>query len=64
MAFSDGFDRGYAVVTLTEATARCDFWGFEDRFLADKALPEERWLAGFTTPAGTRHITAAEGPPA
>ena len=59
---NSGLVRGYSVVTLTPDQVRCDNWGFDDIHLTERSLPEERWLAGFTSNAGRPQLLEADGP--
>ncbi len=59
---NSGLVRGYSVVTLTPDQVRCDNWGFDDIHLTERSLPEERWLAGFTSNAGRPQLVEADGP--
>ena len=60
--WNEGDARGYTVLTLTEDTATCDFWGIDNASLTEERLPEERWLAGWQTQKGANRLTETDAP--
>jgi alkaline phosphatase D len=60
--WNSGFNRGYAVVTLTPESVQSDFWGFNDLLKVSAFLPDEQWLAGFTARKGSPYLRPAPRP--
>ena len=60
--YTNGVNRGYAVMTLTPTLMQTDFYGFDDALKRVPNLPAERWLAGFNSYAGARHLSIAAAP--
>ena len=49
-------------MTLTPSLMQTDFYGFDDALKRVPNLPAERWLAGFNSHAGARHLSVAAAP--
>jgi alkaline phosphatase D len=62
MRWNSGFNRGYVVLDVTPDRVQADFWGFFDLAKLLARLPDETWLNGFATAAGSRRLSQAPGP--